>query len=431
MHNVASHVLPRKFLTERFSVRCDEVAALALPEGKRDHLIPDGRVPGLAVRLREGGSRNWVFSFRIGNKQRRMTLGSAAVLPVQEARRRATQLYAESKIGIDPAQRKEDAKAQADETVKAKLPLFLARQQKRVRDGHLRQSSFIEIERHLLVHAKRLHAKPLVGVTRRDVAAALSSLTEKLSGATVNRVQSTLSGFFAWCVREGTLDANPAIGTERREESKRTRLITDMELRDIWSALRDDTYGDVARLLVLCGARAREIGSLRWSEINLTTRLISLPPERTKNRRAHEIFLSDPALDILRARPRLTHRDGTPCHFVFGRGERGFSDWVGSKADLDKRINQARQAAGVESMPQWCVHDFRRLISTALHDRLGTMPHVVEAILGHVGHQAGTPGRYNLALYRSETAAALTAWAQLVGDIIADHSSKIVPMKRV
>jgi integrase len=415
-------------LTERFSVRRDEIAALALPEGKRDHLVPDGKVPGLACRLREGGSRSWVFSFRIGHKQRRMTLGSTAVLSVQEARRRATQLYANVKLGIDPAQRKEDAKAQAGETVKAKLPLFLARQQERVRDGHLRQSSLIEIERHLLIHAKRLHAKPLAGVTRRDVAAALSALTEKLSGATVNRVQSALSGFFSWCVREGLLDVNPVGGTERREETKRTRLISDMELRDIWSALRDDTYGDVVRLLIICGARAREIGGLRFSEINFATRLITLPPARTKNKRVHEIFLSDTALNILRARPRLTHPDGTPCDFVFGRGKVGFNDWVGSKADLDKRINQAHQAADAEPMPPWVVHDFRRLISTALHDRLGTMPHVVEAVLGHVGHQAGTPGRYNLALYRSETAGALTRWAQLVSNIVAGRSAKILPL---
>jgi hypothetical protein len=197
-------------------MRRHEVSALTLPAGKKDHLVPDGNVPGLALRLREGGGRTWVFQYRIGNKQRRMTLGSAAVLSVQEARRRATQLYANAKLGIDPAQRKEEAKALASETVKAKLPLFLARQQERVRDGHLRQSSYVEIERHLLAHAKRLHAKRLVDVTRRDVAATLSALSEKLSGATVNRVQSTLSGFFAWTIREGLLDDNPVSNTERR-----------------------------------------------------------------------------------------------------------------------------------------------------------------------------------------------------------------------
>ena len=118
-----------------------EISALTLPAGKKDHLVPDGMVPGLALRLREGGSRSWTFQYRIGAKQRRLTLGSATVLSVQEARRRATQLYTNAKLGIDPALQKEEAKAQAGETVKAKLALYLARQQERVREGHFRQSS--------------------------------------------------------------------------------------------------------------------------------------------------------------------------------------------------------------------------------------------------------------------------------------------------
>ena len=139
------------------------------------------------------------------------------------------------------------------------------------------------------MHAKRLHAKPLADVTRRDVATVLSALSEKLSGATVNRVQTTLSGFFAWSIREGLIDSNPVEGTERREEGQRARLITDVELRDIWAALRDDAYGDIMRLLVLTGARAREIGGLRWSEVDLTTRLHHLTagahqkPARARN----------------------------------------------------------------------------------------------------------------------------------------------------
>jgi integrase len=410
-------------------MRRDQINALVLPAGKTDHLIPDGTVPGLALRLRAGGGRSWVFSFRIGSKQRRMTLGSATVLSVQEARRRATQLYANAKLGVDPTRYKEEAKAQAADTVKAKLPLFLARQQERVRDGHLRQSSYIEIERHLLVHGKRLHPKPLADVTRRDMAALLSSLTEKLSGATVNRVQTTWASFFVWCMRQGLLDGNPAAGTERREESKRTRLITDVELRDIWSALRDDPYGDIMRLLVLTGARAREIGSSCWSEVDLAARLIRLPAARTKNRREHEILLSDDAVAILRARPRLTLPDGTPCDLVFGRGQQGFNDWAGSKIDLDRRINQARRDAGAEPMAEWVVHDFRRLVSTAMHDRLSISPHIVEEILGHVGHKKGSAGHYNLALYRSEKAAALTRWAQRVSDIVAGREQKVVPMR--
>ena len=67
-------------------------------------------------------------------------------------------------------------------------------------------------------------------------------------------------------MREGLLDSNPVVGTERRDEIERKRLITAAELREIWLELRDDAYGDIVRLLILTGARAREIGGLRWSE---------------------------------------------------------------------------------------------------------------------------------------------------------------------
>ena len=81
----------------------------------------------------------------------------------------------------------------------------------------------------------------------------------------------------------------------------------------IWAALRDDTYGDIVKLLVLTAARREEIGALRWSEVDFDRGLITLPPERTKNHREHEIMLSEPAAAILRARPRLIYSDGTPC----------------------------------------------------------------------------------------------------------------------
>ena len=81
-------------------------------------------------------------------------------------------------------------------------------------------------------------------------------------------------------------------------------------------------------------------------------------------------------------------------------------------------------------MPGWTLHDFRRLISTAMHDRLGVLPHVVESVLGHVGHQAGTPGRYNLALYRADKAAALARWAELVLALVEGRDSNVVPLQR-
>jgi integrase len=387
-----------------------QVSALTLPPGKTDALYFDDAIPGLALRLRAGGKKSWVFQYRIGKKQRRLAFGTAAALTPHEARKRAALLHAEVKLGRDPADEKSKARTRASETFEAILPLFLSRQKER-----LRPRAYIEVERHLKVHAKRLHHLPLAGIARRDLAGVLTAVTAKLSGASANRVRTSLSSFFSWSIREGLIDTNPAAWTERREEAARTRLLTDDELRDIWAALRDDAYGDIVRLLVLTGARREEIGGLKWSEIDLAQGLIALPPERVKNRRAHEIVLSPPAVDILRSRARLTWPDGSPCDLVFGRGARGFADWVGSKADLDKRIRAARAT----DMPAWTLHDFRRLVSTTMHDRLGIAPHVVEAILGHVGHQAGTAGRYNLALYREEKRRVLERWAAHIEALVS------------
>jgi integrase len=60
----------------------------------------------------------------------------------------------------------------------------------------------------------------------------------------------------------------------------------------------------------------------------------------------------------------------------------------------------------------WTPHDFRRSLSTALHERFGVPPHVVEAILGHVGaYKSGVAGIYNKAVYADERRRALQRWA--------------------
>lgn len=388
---------------------------MTLPPGKADVLFPDDAVPGLALRLRAGGNRGWTFQYRIGRKQRRMSLGDASAISLHAVRKVASQLHARVKLGQDPAGEKHAAHVRAGETFGALLPQYLARQRDR-----LRPRAYVEVERHLAVHAKRLHGMPLASIARRDVATVLSAVAAKLSAASANRVRSSLSGMLMWAVREGLIETNHAAWTEKREEALRTRLISDSELRAIWSALPEGGYSDVVRLLILCAARREELGALSWHEVDLERALISLPAVRVKNKRPREIALNEPAVAILRARwEKNTGRD-----LVFRQyGARGFADWSKQKQLLDQRI----RAAGVE-MPAWTLHDFRRLASTTMHERLGIQPHVVEACLGHVGHQRGTPGRYNLALYRADKATAMARWGEFVTSVVGGPATKVVPL---
>jgi integrase len=386
------------------------IAGLALPPGKSDEFFWDEEIPGLGVRVRSSGRRLWVFQFRVGARQRRMTLGRTSAISAADARKLASQLYAKTRLGVDPAGDKIELQARMVETFGAAVALYLTRQKNR-----LRPASYVAVERHLLKNARDLHRLPLAKVDRRAIAALLAKTAATIGASTTNRVRDSLSGFFAFAIREGLAEANPVIGTELREEVGRERLLADSEVAAIWAALGDDTYGDIVRLLILLGLRRAEVGGLRWSEIDLDRGLISIPPERVKNGRPHVVALNAPAVAILRARPRNRET-------VFGRGSNGFNAWGDGKARLDRDL----RAAGVSP---FVLHDFRRYLSTTMHERLGVAPHVVEAVLGHVGHQAGVAGRYNKSIYLAEKAQAMARWADHIRSITEGGERKVVPLR--
>jgi hypothetical protein len=53
------------------------LSAAQLAAGKREQIFFDDKLPGFGLRVREGGSRTFVFQYQLGAKQRRMSLGVA------------------------------------------------------------------------------------------------------------------------------------------------------------------------------------------------------------------------------------------------------------------------------------------------------------------------------------------------------------------
>ncbi len=225
------------------------------------------------------------------------------------------------------------------------------------------------------------------------VARELARLRSECGSAAANGARAHLSKFFSWAIAEGLADTNPVSGTAKTGSKPRDRVLKDSELAAIWNALGNGDYGDICRLLILTGARRDEIGALRRGEINLPQKQIELPGSRTKSGVDHVIPLPPLALSICRLGSRA--RGATS---VFGHGDGGFSGWSKAKAKLDARLD----------LEPWTLHDFRRALSTTLHERLDVAPHIVEAILGHIGgHRAGIAGVYNRAQYLDQRRAAL------------------------
>jgi integrase len=393
----------------------NSLAQVTLLPGKNEVVVFDDDVPGFGLRVRAGGSRVWIFQYRQGGKQRRISFGAATAINVQQAREKAAKLHAQVKLGGDPAGQKIESRARATETFEHVVRPYLVHKKLA-----LRPRSYQGVERHLLVHAKRLHGLRLTTIDRRSLATLLTQVATDSGPTEANHVRSSLSAFFAWSIREGLAELNPVIGTNQATENgARDRVLSEHELRAIWESLPDDAYGTAVKLLALTGQRRNEIGGLRQAEINLEKALISLPSVRTKNGKPHDIPLSPAALSILR-----TWLKQATGEYVFGRT--GFRGWSCAKQRLDQRMQEADR-----KIPHWTLHDLRRTFSTMTHDALGIAPHIVEAVLNHVGgHRAGVAGVYNRALYSKEKATALARWADHVNAIVTGDRAKIVPMPR-
>jgi integrase len=424
--------------------------ALQLPAGKKDHIVWDDDIPGFGLRLRAGGSRNWVFQYALGEKQRRLSLGAATPESFSSVkdkggniklgiRDQAAQLHAKVKLGQDPASDKTEARKRASDTFDAIAKKYLTAKKLSTRSG-----TYTETERHILKHARPLNGLQVAKIARRDINTLIAAVKENSGPVAANRVRSTLSDFFGWAMSDDIkgLEANPVIGSHKSKESSRERILEDHELRVIWKCSGDDHYGAIIKLLTLTGQRADEIASLQWSEIGkidekarriaepvelpkFVVDAIDLPANRTKNKRPHVVPLSDPAVAILTGQHRRVDNDGTLREFVFGIGQRGFSGWSRCKERLDERI---AKELGSE-LPGWTPHDLRRTMSTVMNERLDVLPHVVEAILNHVSSHAsgkrGVAGIYNKALYLRDRTEALKLWADHVMTVVGGESNVV------
>jgi integrase len=344
----------------------------------------------------KGISRNWHFQYSRNGDARIMTLGKCSAVTAQAAREQARQHYAAVLQKRDPLREVQAAGIDHDSFGQI-VTLYLA-----AKKDDLRESTFIEATRYLTEYAKRLHNRPLINITRADIADLLNDIARNNGSTPANRTRSNLSSLFTWAQRQGKAESNPVSFTEKREEKSRDRVLTDAELAAIWNAAGDGDYGTIVKMLILTGQRREEIGGLRWSEIAGDT--INLPPNRTKNGKAHFVPLSGPVRGLLPARTGRDH--------VFGRGDGadGFAGWSAAKAALDKRLG--------DTVAPWRLHDLRHTLSTQMHEK-GVAPHVVEAIINHIsGHKAGVAGRYNHANYSAERKAALDMWAKHVLSLV-------------
>lgn len=386
------------------------------PPGKTDVIHFDDDLPGFGLRLRAGGRRTWVAQYRAEGQTRRVTIGSAAVMTVGEARKAARIVLARAMTGDDPQGERRRKREAARVTLRSVIGEYLA-----ARDGKLRPRSEFEVRRYLTgSYFRALHAVPVEEIKRQHVAQQVMRIERESGSPTATAARSALSAMFVWGMKTGMVERNPLIGAYAPGSAPaRDRVLGDSELAAIWRACRDDDFGRIVRLLILTACRRQEVGGMAWSELDPGRGLWTIPGARTKNHRPHALPLPAIAWAIIDHVPHRMERD---C--LFGdRSERGFAGWHFAKRAFDKRLG--------ETVKPWGLHDVRRTAATGMAN-LGVAPHVIEAALNHAGgHKRGVAGIYNRSTYEREVRATLALWADHVRATVENSERKIIALHGV
>jgi integrase len=389
------------------------VTTLTLPDGKDDVIHWDGDLKRLGYRLRRSGGnvlRSWVVRYRVGARQRRMTLD--AVLGAEQARAAARKILARVELGEDPQGDKAMQRVADKHTVRGLVEEYLADKR-----AELRPKTFRDTATYLTgAYFKPLHGMTIDKVTRRDVAACLTRIKRERSPIVAGIARAKLSAFFVWCLRQGLAEGNPTIGTDTgKRVAPRERVLGDGELAAIWKAAVEigGDYGAIVRLLLLTGSRRAEIGGMAWSEFDLDVPnpTWTLPRGRSKNHRALVLPVMPMMRSVIEKVPRMATRDQ-----LFGaRARIGFANWGEGKARLDRAADLA---------VEWHLHDIRRTVATRMAD-IGIQPHIIETVLNHQsGHKGGIAGVYNRSAYEREVRAALAMWHDHIRVLFEGGASK-------
>lgn len=339
----------------------------AVPDGKAKLRLFDDKLTGFIMEVRSSGAVTFYVRYRDArNRQREVRLGKLGDITVEQARRRAQELRAEASLGGDPAGDRDRLRAVPTFTdfVENRYLPFAKERLRSYRD-------------HVGFFRLRLKAlwggRPLDEIRPQDVAALQDRLRHGgLSNATVNRYVAFVRRVFNLALRwEAYEGRNPAQHAEMRREHNRERFLTEVELRALFMALRDEPNKSAAHVLAFLaatGARKGEALGAKWEHIDYQRRLWTVPV--SKNGRRRHIPLSDAALAILERQ-----RSWASGAFVFPG-----SDPDKQLADPNRAWRRAKKRAGLDKDLR--IHDLRHTFASTLVGK-GRSLHEVGTLLGH------------------------------------------------
>ena len=359
----------------------------------------DTQLRGFGVVALAAGTKSYVIQYRQNGRSRRVRLGDHGRLTPEEARSQAKIMLGKVEGGADPVEDRRAARA--IRTFREVAEEFMASHVAAKRKPHTYAAYKVLIDKRIL---PTIGGKRITDIRRTDV----TRMHAKMSDAPLaaNRAVAVISSIWNWAARreEVTYESNPAKGVERNSEKGCERFLATEELARLGDAMREaestglawdidetkpgakhtpknrrtkiDPYAIAAiRLLMLTGARLREILHAKWEWVDLERGIMFLPDSKTGKK---PVYLSAAAQKVLAGLHRI---DGNP-HIIPGDREGA------PRVDLKHPWAAIKRAADLEGVR---IHDLRHSFASFGAGASMGLP-IIGKLLGH--KQAATTARY-------------------------------------
>ena len=303
-------------------------------------------------------------------RARRVTLAPTNVIGLEEARRRAEAKLAELYSGVDPK-----AAARERTTLREILEDYIASR------PSLRATSIEEYRRGVTGHLAAWLDRPLREITsemvetrHRKIAAEIAARGRYSGAATANGVMRALRVLWNFAEDRITdLPKNPVARLRRQwfPVARRETLVHADDMPRFYGAVRElpnAVARDYLLLLLFTGLRRGEAARLRWSDVDLSQRVIRIPAASTKAGRKLDLPMSDFVHDLLVARGAIGREV-----FVFPASSRS------------KHIEEPKFAfdlVAAASGIRVSAHDLRRTYVTAA-ESADISPLALKALVNH------------------------------------------------
>lgn len=297
------------------------------------YYLNDGR--GLRLRVRPDGSRSWLLRFFIDGVENTQGLGAYPAVSLQAARGKAESSRALAKTGANPATAQKVARAARtaqDKTTFGSVADDWLKHNSTGWSAHHTERNEGLLRRYLLPQLGRL---PVDFIEESFLFQILKQVYDSGRRESARRARAVAAQVFSYARATHCGTRNPAREMAdnryfRKPPVKHFAALSQSDVERLVTALNKTGTDQILAPQTVCalkialytGLRDASIRAARWSEINLETAVWTVPAERMKSRRTHQIPLPRQAIEALSALRPLTFR--TEHSFVFpGKGKAG------------------------------------------------------------------------------------------------------------